>query len=87
MTKGFFIASTLFSFFLCMMVFGTESKPGIRYKKGKDHNFEGLLVQGQLKRPEMSVVTGDVRETTDGLLRLRENFLDRMAIDSGEEIP
>jgi hypothetical protein len=57
----------------------------IHYKAGKDVNFEELLIQGQLKRPEVSVVTGNVRQGADGLLRLRENFLDRVAQDSGEE--
>ena len=61
-----------------------EEKPNVRYRKAKDIDFEALLVQGQLKRPEMSVVTGDVRDATDGLLRLREDFLDRMAQEGGE---
>jgi len=57
----------------------------VHYKAGKDVNFEELLIQGQLKRPEVSVVTGNVRGGADGLLRLRENFLDRVATDAGEE--
>jgi hypothetical protein len=57
----------------------------VHYKAGKDVNFEELLIQGQLKRPEVSVVTGNVRQGADGLLRLRENFLDRVAQDAGEE--
>ena len=60
---------------------------GVRYKKGKDINFEELVIQGQLKRPEITVVTGNVGEGDDGLLRLRENFMDRIAEDVGEEIP
>ncbi len=60
---------------------------GVRYRKGKDVNFEELLIQGQLKRPEITVVTGNVGEGDDGLLRLRENFMDRIAEDVGEEIP
>ena len=60
---------------------------GVRYKKGKDINFEELVIQGQLKRPEITVVTGNVSEGDDGLLRLRENFMDRIAEDVGEEIP
>ncbi len=59
----------------------------VKYKSGKDINFEELLIQGQLKRPEIAVVTGNVDNSGDGLLRLRENFLDRFAIDNGEEIP
>ncbi len=57
----------------------------VHYSAGKDVNFEELLIQGQLKRPEISVVTGNVKQGADGLLRLRENFLDRVTTDSGEE--
>lgn len=57
----------------------------IIYKSGKDVNFEALLIQGKLKRPAVSVVTGNVAQGADGLLRLRENFMDRVASDSGEE--
>ena len=56
----------------------------VKYRAGKDVNFEELLIQGQLKRPEITVVTGDAAQGTDGLLRLRTHFLDRMASDIGE---
>lgn len=65
----------------------TAPEGKVKYKSGKDINFEELLIQGQLKRPEIAVVTGNVDNSGDGLLRLRENFLDRIAIDNGEEIP
>ena len=62
-----------------------QAQPGkVKYKTGKDVNFEELLIQGQLQRPEISVVTGNTQEGTDGLLRLRDNFLDRVASDFGE---
>jgi hypothetical protein len=57
----------------------------VKYSAGKDVNFEELLIQGQLKRPEISVVTGNVKDGANGLLRLRENFLDRVTSDAGEE--
>lgn len=60
------------------------AEPNVKYKSGKDVNFEELLIQGQLQRPEISVVTGNSQEGTDGLLRLRDNFLDRVASDFGE---
>lgn len=63
-----------------------DKQPNVRYRKAKDVNFEELLIQGQLKRGEISVVTGDAEDGTDGLLRLRENFLDRVAVDAGEEV-
>lgn len=56
----------------------------IRYRKGKDVNFDEMLINGQLQRPEIAVVTGEVGQGTDGLLRLRENFIDQVAIDFGE---
>ena len=62
-------------------------KPNVRYKAGKEVNFEELLIQGQLKRPEITVVTGNTQRGGDGLLKLRENFLDRITEDAGEEIP
>lgn len=64
----------------------SETKANVRYKTGKEINFEELLIQGQLKRPEISVVTGNESRDTDGLLRLRENFTDRIAIDFGEKV-
>ena len=62
-------------------------EPTVKYKAGKDLNFEQLVIEGQLKRPELSVVTGDGDENGNGLLRLRENFVDRMAEAAGEDAP
>lgn len=62
-------------------------KSTIKYKSAKDINFEQLIIQGQLKRPEITVVTGNTDQGTDGLLRLRENFLDHASISIGEETP
>jgi len=62
----------------------SDAQKGIRYRKGKDVNFEELLIQGDIKRPEISIVTGNASQGTDGLLSLRENFLDRMSEDTGE---
>lgn len=59
----------------------------VKYKASKDLNFEQLVIEGQLKRPELSVVTGDSDENGNGLLRLRENFVDRMAEAAGEDAP
>lgn len=61
----------------------------VRYRSGKDVSFDELLIQGQLKRPEVMVVTGNADQGTNGLLRLRENFVDRVASDyaEGEAMP
>lgn len=66
---------------------GTAEDAPVKYKAGKDLNFEQLVIEGQLKRPELSVVTGDGDENGNGLLRLRENFVDRMAEAAGEDAP
>jgi hypothetical protein len=58
----------------------------VKYKAGKDLNFEQLVIEGELKRPELSVVTGDSDENGNGLLRLRENFMDRLAEGAGEDV-
>jgi len=58
----------------------------VKYKSGRELRFDELLIQGQMKRAEMSIVTGDPSELSDGLLRLRENFLDHAAADLGEEV-
>jgi|GEM_PF-6188320 len=59
--------------------------PKVKYRTAKDVSFEELLIQGELKRPEITVVTGNAQQGTDGLLRLREDFLDRIAADFGEK--
>lgn len=58
----------------------------VKYKASGAVNFEELLIQGELKRPEVSIITGNVQQGTDGLLRLRENFTDRITMDAGEEL-
>ena len=58
----------------------------IKYKAGKELNFEQLVIEGTLKRPEMAIVTGDADENGNGLLRLRENFQDRLTESAGKEV-
>lgn len=60
-------------------------KTRIRYKSAKEINFEELLIQGKLERPNLSVVTGSVNKDDSSLLRLRKDFLDRVSMDFGEE--
>jgi hypothetical protein len=63
----------------------TQKAPKIRYKQSDDINFEKLLIEGQLQKPSVTVVTGTVKKGGDGLLRMRKNFLDRVARDYGEK--
>jgi hypothetical protein len=58
----------------------------VRYKSGKEVRFDEVLIKGQLQRPEVLVVTGDSGQSSDGLLRLREDFLDHITQDFGENI-
>lgn len=64
----------------------SKSKKGVKYKKSGKIDFESLLIQGEKKRAEILVVTGDANDDLGGLLRLRENFQDHQADDFGEEI-
>ena len=58
----------------------------VKYKEGKRIDFEALLIEGENKQPDVSVVTGDLGEKDLGLLKLRESFADSIQDDSGEEI-
>ena len=71
----------------CNSGWAAEEASKVKYRGGKEINFEKLLIEGQLKRKQITVVTGNAADGTDGLLRLRENFLDRVAMDAGEEVP
>jgi hypothetical protein len=55
-------------------------------KDVRNIQFESLLIQGQVQRPDVSVITGNGEGETDGLLQLREDFSDLMAADMGEVI-
>jgi hypothetical protein len=76
----------IFLLTLSTISFAKDGKAKVKYKKGKKLNFESLLIEGEQKKPEMSVVTGNVGEKDLGLLKLRKNFNDYMANDSGEKI-
>lgn len=55
-------------------------------KNEEDLQFGALLIQGEVQRPDIAIVTGDPGNDLDGLLRLRNDFNDLMAADAGEEI-
>lgn len=63
-----------------------EKKAGVKYKGQGRVDFESLLIEGERKKPEMAVVTGNIGEKDSGLLKFRENFLDTMADDFGEQV-
>ena len=80
------IMGTMIIAFITVLPLVAQEKT-IRYKRGKNLDFESLLIEGHLKRPEISVVTGNAGDDNDGLLRLRENFLDQIAMEAGEAVP
>lgn len=61
-------------------------KKNVHYKSQGRVDFESLLIEGERKKPEMSVVTGNIGEKDSGLLKFRKDFLDVMADDFGEKI-
>jgi hypothetical protein len=64
---------------------GTKVTKRTRYRSQQTLDFDSQNIQGGVKRPESSVVTGNRDEVTDGLLSLREDFLDHAKADAGVE--
>ena len=58
----------------------------IKYKDAGRIDFESLLIEGERKKPELSVVTGNIGEKDNGLMVIRKDFGDMMANDFGEVI-
>ena len=58
----------------------------IKYKEAGRIDFESLLIEGERKKPELSVVTGNIGEKDNGLMVIRKDFGDMMANDFGEVI-
>lgn len=63
-----------------------KAKGKVKYKSGGRIDFESLLIEGERKKPEMAVVTGNIGEKDSGLLKFRKDFLDVMADDFGEAV-
>ncbi len=49
-------------------------------------SFDNQLVEGQIYRPDLSVVTGDTSMTGTGVIRLRKNFYDHEQFETQQEI-
>jgi hypothetical protein len=75
------LLAIFFIFFIFSLSFALEEN-----KDSKDIQFESLLIQGQIQRPDLAIVTGDSGDNLEGLLRMRTDFTDLMAQDAGEEI-
>ena len=76
----------LFTMILSMTAFSKESVKKPKYKSGGRIDFESLLIEGEKRKADYSVVTGNLGEEDFGLIKLREDFLDLMALDSQEEV-
>ena len=64
----------------------TTKTTKVKYKESGRIDFESLLIEGERKKPELSVVTGNIGEKDNGLMVERKDFDDMMANDFGEVI-
>ena len=77
----------VFLVFVSLIGFATEkSKSKVAYKSGKRLDFQSLLIEGEKKKADFSVVTGNLGEIDLGLLKVRENFTDYMQDDAREVV-
>ena len=58
----------------------------VKYKESSRIDFESLLIEGERKKPELSVVTVNTGEKDSGLMVFRKDFKDMMAVDFEEVI-
>lgn len=61
------------------------AKAKVDPKKNRAHNFDSQVVEGEVYRPDYSVVTGDAPGEGWGVLRLRPDFDDHFASDAAEK--
>ena len=66
--------------------FKKENSKKAKYREAKKIDFESLLIEGQKKKADYSVVTGNLGEKDLGLLKLRTDFIDSIGEDAGEEV-
>jgi hypothetical protein len=58
----------------------------VSYKTSKAIDFESLLIEGQNKRADLSVVTGNLGEKDSSLIEVRKDFQDQFRLNSGESL-
>lgn len=81
----------LLTFIVSPMVFAKNPESStdgvkVKYKESGRIDFESLLIEGERKKPELSVVTGNTGEKDSGLMVFRKDFKDMMANDFGEVV-
>lgn len=64
----------------------SNEEPKVKYKESKRIDFESLLIEGEKRKAQFSVVTGNLGKSDFGLLKLREDFHDVMLDDIKEVI-
>jgi hypothetical protein len=80
------ISCLLLLSFFAFPVYGIDKSNKTKYREAKKIDFESLLIEGQKKKPDYSVVTGNLGEKDLGLLKLRTDFIDSIGDDAGEEV-
>lgn len=75
---------------VCSASFAWAATPKPGSKKAanpntKNHNFDSQVVEGEVYRPDYSVVTGEAPGEGWGVLRLRPDFDDHAASDRAEK--
>jgi len=85
MIRIIFVLSLLTYFSLGQEAHSEENKT-VKYRQSGRIDFESLLIEGQKKKADYSVVTGNLGEKDLGLLKLRDDFNDLMANDLGEDV-
>jgi hypothetical protein len=64
----------------------TQKPPQQKYKATKEMSFENHVVEGQIYRPDLSVVTGDTALGGLSVLRLRTDLRDLVKQQAGEVV-
>lgn len=64
----------------------SEASTKVRYRKRTQVDFSSQTIEGKVRRPETSLISASEGVNDQGVLRLRENFLDKLAAFSGEDV-
>lgn len=70
---------------LSQLTFAAEAEK-IKYRETGRIDFESILVEGEKKKPEMAVVTGNVGEKDEGVMIMRSDFNESIAAELGVSI-
>ncbi len=81
-----FLSLNIFAFELTDKKTEEVNSVKVKYKDSTRIDFESLLIEGERKKPEMSVVTGNLGEKDRGLMIYRTDFIDMISNDFGEVV-